>query len=125
MGHFMLGLVLLERGNPLAALVEMQKEQQEVAQLSGLAMVYHALGRAADADATLGRLIKEQAAENAFQIAGVYAFRDQSDEAMRWLERAYAQKDFSLYLIKAWQPLKSLANDPRYKAFLQKMNLPE
>ena len=124
-GHFMLGLVLLKSGNPHAALLEMQQEQQEVAQLAGLAMAYHALGRAADADATLARLVKEQATDNAFQIANVYAFRGQSDEAMRWLERAYAQKDFSLYLIKAYLPLQSLAADPRFKAFLRKMNLPE
>jgi TolB-like protein/thioredoxin-like negative regulator of GroEL len=124
-GHFMLGLVLLKSGNPHAALLEMQQEQQEVAQLSGLAMAYYAVGRAADADATLARLIKEQAADNAFQIASVYAFRGQSDEAMRWLERAYAQKDFSLYLIKAYLPLQSLVADPRFKAFLRKMNLPE
>jgi TolB-like protein/thioredoxin-like negative regulator of GroEL len=124
-GHFMLGLALLKSGNPHAALLEMQQEQQEVAQLAGLAMAYHALARAADADATLARLIKEQAADNAFQIASVYAFRGQSDEAMRWLERAYAQKDFSLYLIKAYLPLQSLAADPRFKAFLRKMNLPE
>jgi TolB-like protein len=124
-GHFMIGLALLGSGNPHAALLEMQQEQQEVGQISGLAMVYHALGRTADADATLARMIKEQAVNNAFQIAGVYAFRGQSDEAMRWLERAYAQRDFSLYIIKGYLPLRSLAADPRYKAFLKKMNLPE
>jgi predicted Zn-dependent protease len=124
-GHFMLGVVLLEQGNTHAAESEMQQEQQEVAQLSGLAMVYHAFGRAAEADAALARLIKEQAADNPFQIAAVYAFRRQPDEAMRWLERAYAQKDFSLYLIKAWLPLQSLHGEPQYKAFLKKMNLPE
>jgi tetratricopeptide (TPR) repeat protein len=123
-GHFMLGMIMLERGDPRVALLEMQKEQQEVAQLSGLAMVYQALDRTADADAALTRLIKEQANDNAFQIANVYAFRGQFDEAMRWLERAYAQKDFSLYLIKAWLP-PNLVADPRYKAFLRKMNLPE
>jgi hypothetical protein len=38
-------------------------------------------------------LIKEHADESAFEIAEVYGFRGQSDEAMHWLERAYAQKD--------------------------------
>jgi adenylate cyclase len=124
-GHFMLGLALLESGNTQSALLEIQQEQQEIAQLSGLAMVYHALGRAADADTTLARMIKEQAADNAFHIASVYAFRGQSDEAMLWLDRAYAQKDFSLFLIKGYLPLQSLAANPRFKALLRKMNLPE
>jgi adenylate cyclase len=124
-GHFMIGLALLESGDPRAALLEIQQEQQEGAQLSGLSMVYHALGRAAAGDNTLARLIKEQAANEAFQIASVYAFRGDSDEAMRWLERAYAQRDGSLFLIKGYLPLKSVSADPRFKAFLRKMNLPE
>jgi tetratricopeptide (TPR) repeat protein len=124
-GHYALGLVLLESGNPQAALLEMQREQQEFGQLSGLAMVYHALGQSAEADAALARMIKEQAADNAFYIAGVYAFRGQPNEAMRWLERAYAQKDFSLFIVKGYLPLKSLRADPRFEAFLKKMNLPE
>ncbi|MHB8476775.1 MAG: TIR domain-containing protein [Steroidobacteraceae bacterium] len=124
-GHAMLGIVLLESGNPHAALIEMQQEQQEFGQLPGLAMVYHALGQSADSDAALARMIKEQAADNAFYIAGVYAFRGQSDEAMRWLERAYTQKDFSLFLVKGYLPLKSLRVDPRFKAFLHKMDLSE
>ena len=119
--HFMMGLALLDSGNPRAALLEMQQEQH----LAGLAMVYHALGKAAARDAALARLIKEEGADNAFQIAGVYAFRGESDEAMRWLDRAYAQKDLSLFQIKGYPPLKSLSADPRYKAFLRKMNLPE
>ena len=43
---------------------------------------------------------KEHADGNAFGIAEVYAFRGQSDEAMHWLERAYAQKDAGLYFVK-------------------------
>ena len=51
--------------------------------------------------------------------------RGQSDEAMHWLERAYAKKDFGLFLVKGDPLLKSLEVDPRFKAFLRKMNLPE
>jgi hypothetical protein len=44
---------------------------------------------------------------------------------MRWLERAYAQKDPNLNYMKSDLRLKSFAADPRYKAFLRKMKLPE
>jgi hypothetical protein len=44
---------------------------------------------------------------------------------MHWLERAYVQKDCSLYFLKVEMPQVSLATDPRFKAFLRKMNLPE
>jgi hypothetical protein len=72
-------------------------------------------------------MLHEDADGNAFGIAEVYAFRGQSDEAMHWLERAYAQKDSSLFLIKGDLPLllKNLKPDPRYKALLRKMKLPE
>jgi serine/threonine-protein kinase len=124
-GHFYLGLILLARGDLDAALVEMQEETSDLGQQQGLAMVYYALGRKADSDAALARMLKEQGDVNAFGIAEVYAFRGQSDEVMHWFERAYAQKDASLYWLKAEPPPKNLENDPRYKAFLRKMNLPE
>jgi TolB-like protein len=52
---------------------------------------------------------------------------DRGDRAgfVHWLERAYAQKDPQLFSVKADVLLKSLRTDPRYKAFLKKMNLPE
>jgi hypothetical protein len=63
----------------------------------------------AESDAALARLIKEHADESAFEIAEVYGFRGQSDEAMHWLERAFAQKDRPIpcprgfYLWVAWR----------------------
>ncbi len=71
-------------------------------------------------------MLKDQADGDALSIAEVYAFRGQSDEAMRWLERAYAQKDpYLSYSIKGDTLLKNIAGDPRYEAILRKMNLPE
>jgi adenylate cyclase len=124
-GHFYLGLVLLARGDRDAALIEMQQETSDEAQQGGLAMVYHALGRKADSDAALDRMLKEQADGNAFGIAEVYAYRGQADEAMHWLERAYAQRDPGLVYIKADLPFKNIESESRYKTFLRKMKLPE
>jgi TolB-like protein len=41
------------------------------------------------------------------------------------VERAYQQRDIDLYFIKGDPLLKNLEGEPRYKAFLRKMNLPE
>jgi adenylate cyclase len=124
-GHFYLGLLLLARGDRDAPLLEMQQETSDDGQQAGLAMVYYALGRTAESDAALARLLKEHADGDAFEIAEVFAFRGQADDALHWLERAYVQKDAALYFVKFDLPLKSLAADPRFKAFLRKMNLPE
>ena len=70
-----------------------------------------------------GRLEKDK--ENwAFQIAEVYAFRGETDQAFAWLERAHAQRDGGLPQLKGDPMLKNLEADPRYKAFLKKMRLP-
>ena len=55
----------------------MQQERPTTRKQVGLAIVYYALGRKADSDAALARLLKEQADEYAFDIAEVYAFRGQ------------------------------------------------
>jgi hypothetical protein len=46
---------------------------------------------------------------------------------LQWLERAYTQKSTDIVGVGiVGQPLlKNIADDPRYKAFLRKMNLPE
>jgi TolB-like protein len=123
-GHFNLGLLLLERDARDTALLEMQQESIDEAKQEGLAMVYHALGRKTESDAALAAMIQDQADGHALDIAEVYAFRGESDDAMRYLERAYAQKAPYLFSIKGDYSLRSLGKDPRYKAFLKKMNLP-
>jgi tetratricopeptide (TPR) repeat protein len=124
-GHLSLGLILLERGDRGAVLQVMQQEVADDGRQQGLAIAYYALGRKAESNAVLASMIKDRADGNAVGIAHVYAFRGQSDEAMHRLERAYAQKDSGLYTIKSEIELKNLQGDPRFKAFLKKMNLPE
>jgi hypothetical protein len=63
-------------------------------------MAYHALGKNAESDAALASLIKAHANDYAFGIAEAYASRDRPDDAMHWLERAYAQKDSGLVYVK-------------------------
>jgi hypothetical protein len=43
---------------------------------------------------------------------------------MQWLERAYKQKDVGLPEILGEPLFKPIANDPRFRAFVRKMNLP-
>jgi hypothetical protein len=55
----------------------------------------------------------------------VHAFRGEVDLAFEWLERAYDQRDGGLLDIKGDRFLRGLAGDPRYKASLRKLKLPE
>ena len=91
--HMSIGLALLLQGKTDAALREMQQETDEGWRLSGLPLVFHALGRRSESDAALAALKDKYAGDSAYQIAEVHAFRGEADLAFEWLERAYAQRD--------------------------------
>ena len=57
-------------------------------------------------------------------MASIHAIRGEANVAFHWLERAYAEKDYSLQYVKGDWRFSSLQMDARYKALLQKMNLP-
>ena len=120
-----LAVILLALGRRDEAMKVMQQQQTTADRVQGLVLIYHALGRKAASDAQLAALTREHATDDAFGIAEAYAYRGEKDEAFRWLDRAYAQKDPLLYLVKGDLRLKNLEPDPRYKAFLRKMKLPE
>ncbi len=124
-GHYFLGETLMLQGHLDAALAEFQKETLDDGQLEGSAMVHFAAGRKADSDARLAEAIRHNGGSWASEIARVYAFRGENDHALEWLDRAYEARDEDLYFIKGDPLVKNLESDPRYKAFLRKMNLPD
>jgi tetratricopeptide (TPR) repeat protein len=121
--HYLLGNVLLARRQPEAALAEYSKESVDVVRIGGSAMAYFALGSKAKSDAALAQMVGGTT-DHPFAIAEVYAFRGETDEALKWLERAYAQKDRGLILVHN-PAFKKLEDDARYKRLLPKTELQE
>jgi tetratricopeptide (TPR) repeat protein len=122
--HVKLSNIYLMQGRPQDALPEIELVRYDPIRAFLYAITYHALGRKKESDAALSKLITKYNASMAYQIALVYAFRNQADEAFEWLDRAYAQRDSGLIGTKVEPLLKSLHSDPRYAAFLKKLNLP-
>jgi TolB-like protein len=122
--HFFLSQIYIIQGRPHDALPEIELVRDDAYHGSLYAIAYHALGRKKESDAALSKLITKYHARMAYQIAEVYAFRNQSDEAFEWLDQAYAQRDGGLPLTKIDPLLKNLHSDPRFAAFLKKLNLP-
>jgi TolB-like protein/Flp pilus assembly protein TadD len=120
---FNLTKILLALGRSQEALEIMERATDM--RTEGLLLIYHSLGRVKESDAELGTLTRVHANDRAFRIAEAHAYRAELDEAFIWLDRAYKQKDPGLYLLKGDLLLRNLEPDPRYKAFLRKMNLPE
>jgi TolB-like protein/DNA-binding winged helix-turn-helix (wHTH) protein len=123
-GSMQLSLVYLMQGRPQDALPEIKLARYDPVRAVLYPIAYYALGRKKESDAALSQLVTKYHAGYAYSIAGVYAFRNQSDEAFQWLDRAYAQHSTGLIYTKVDPLLKSLHKDPRFAAFLKKLNLP-
>jgi len=119
------GLLAATLGRADEALREIDRETDEPWRLEGLSRVYFVLDRRSDADAALALLERKYAGELPFFIAEIHALRGEDDLAFAWLDRAYAQRHGHLVDIKLSRHFQRLAGDPRYKALLRKMKLPE
>jgi TolB-like protein len=123
--HFDLGLTLVAEGKFDAALSEMQQETTDGGRDAGLAIIYNAMARKADSDAALGRFTKQRASDRAYRIAQIHAYRGDANAAFVWLDRAFDQRDVDLLWFKENLAFKDFETDPRYKAFLHRLKLPE
>jgi hypothetical protein len=77
-----------------------------------------------ESDTALRELIAKYQAIDPCLIAEIYAFRNQPDEALEWLDRAYTKHDDGLIFTKVDPLVKSLHNDSRFPVLLKKLNLP-
>jgi TolB-like protein len=120
-----LGVLRLLQGKFQQGLEAFQKVDFEGFRLAGIAMAEHSLRDEKASRQALETLTSKYAKEGAYQIAEVFAWRGEKDQAFEWLERAYRQRDGGLSQIKSESTLRSLRTDPRFNQFLRKMKLPE
>jgi serine/threonine-protein kinase len=60
-----------------------------------------------------------------FAIATFYARLGNNDEAMKWLEKGYEERDFRITLISVSPEFDGLRSDPRFRELIRRMGLPE
>ena len=102
-----------------------ERSSNELFRRMGEAMVEHSLDHAAESQRALDRILAVRtASQAAYQIAQVYAWRGQADEAFRWLDRAADHHDAGLAYLKYDPLLRQIRGDPRYPALLDKLKLP-
>jgi len=120
-----LTVIAIQRGDAKAALDAAQQEVeaggwQEIA----LALARQISGDAVAADSALEKLIDSQGNEAGFQIAQVYALRNDPDKVFEWLDRAWANRDPGIGQLLYDPFLMRYKDDPRFAAFCQKVRLP-
>jgi tetratricopeptide (TPR) repeat protein len=119
-----LGLIMFFEGRVDEALAAIEREPEEKSRLAARSIIYLKLNRHTEGDRALTELI-DRHADDAVDIADVYAELGQADRAFDWLQRAFADRPSTINYIKADPLFLNLHGDPRYNALLGKLKLPD
>ena len=119
-GHAALAESLLLAGNYEEALAEFDAEPMDGFTFYGRAMTYHEMGEPEKSDAAMNTLLNLDDAESwAAQIAMAHAVRGESDDAMKWLNRALQLNDQGIYIARIAPFFDNLRGDPRFEEFVK------
>ena len=129
-GHALLGRVLLLNGKPDEALIAVDRaiamETGIRARLARIAALV-ALGRHDEA-ASLAREYEGQHAVgnlDAYWVANAYVDLGDDGQALAWLERAIAERSALVSGARADTSMLRLRDDPRFRAIVARMGMPE
>jgi len=111
------------RGDAAAALQDAQLEPKGFWRDYALALALQIQNDRGAADASLQKLIDENAVSGPFQIATVYCLRKEPDKTFEWLERAYTEHDPGLTQLLGTPFLLNYRDDPRFAALCQKLKV--
>jgi len=123
--HSQMALVYLGLDEKAKALQEIEKEPDPFWKLYRKCMVVYAMGNKTEADSLLKQFVKDWAHDSWPNIASVYAFRGERDEAFKWLDKAFENRDGSILEILNYPEMENLWGDSRWNAFLDKLGLPK
>jgi tetratricopeptide (TPR) repeat protein len=121
-------LIYREKGMYEEAIAELRKALDEqpgnLFTLGHLGNAYAREGRATEARECLRQLMKGDENILSYAVAGVHAGLGEKDQALEWLEKAYAVRDQGLVFLKIDPILDPLRSDPRFERILRRMNFP-
>jgi len=118
-----IGMVLLLKGEPQAALEAIQLEEFQIFRLAVLSMAYHALGQKDESDAALAEMIEQYEQVAAYNIASVLVYRGEADRAFEWLGKAVEYKDTGLTQIALDPLFANIHKDLRWLPFLESIGM--
>jgi len=122
--HYDLTIIEIQRGHAQAALATAQQETPGTWQDSALALARQIGSDRSAADAALRTLIENDAGSSAFEIAQVYALRNDADATFAWLDRALSNRDAGIASLLYDPFILRYKDDPRFAEFCRKVGLP-
>ena len=141
MAYFGFVLALAEKGDHATAITEAEKASRSTDSpllLTSLATAYALAGRRDDSHRLLDRIedmSKHQGPAPPwhaqkptpyvcpYEVAGVHALLGETDQALEWLEKAYAGRS-CVYWLRQDPRLDTLRSDPRFQDLVRRMNFP-
>lgn len=123
--HNFLAQIYLGQGKIDQAIEEVEKDTDPFWNLYIKSMIVYASGDMQRANQLLDKLVKDWGHDSWPNIAHVYAFRNEKDNAFNWLEQSFEMRDSSLFGWLSNPAFKNLHGDPRWNAFINKLGLPE
>jgi serine/threonine-protein kinase len=128
--HRDLGITLLNQGFGQAALEEFQLAESLATEgtmyKAWLGFAYGSVGDSTRAHSILQELLRlsELAYVPSMEVAQIYLGLGDRDNAFRWLDRAYEERDDLLLRLGFFPLFDGIRDDPRYTDLVRRMNLP-
>ena len=111
-----------------AYLPKLDRGQQTLSpiQMGIVGQNYGLAGRQTEARAILAELMerREQGYVPAIALADIHVGLGEYQDALRWLEAAYEERDISLVWLKEYWVYNPLRSDPRFQAIIDRMDFP-
>jgi serine/threonine-protein kinase len=121
--HCMLAIIEIQRGNAQAALAAAQQEAPGPYRDIALALARQIGADRGAADEALKTLISKWTDGGPFQIAQVYALRNDAKSTFEWLDRAWSSRDSATGNLLFDPFILRYKDDPRFAAFCHKIGL--
>ncbi|HSJ13486.1 MAG TPA: tetratricopeptide repeat protein [Longimicrobiales bacterium] len=127
--HWHFSWAYLEAGRSSEGLAEAQRaaaiDSASLLYVAAVGYAYARAGREDDARATLARLAEASQTHyvSAYEVAVIHVALGDPDEALRWLDRAYAEQAVFIGYMRADPRLDPLRADPRFRRLLRNARL--
>jgi adenylate cyclase len=123
--HYMKGQVLLAQGKKEEALKEFKQETHEFFSSYGMNFILYAMRGESNSKVVFNEFLKKFSQTDPANTADLYAFRGDYEKAFEYLNKAFDIKDSVLMEALSYPSFKPMYKDPRWRAFIKKIDLPE
>jgi TolB-like protein/Flp pilus assembly protein TadD len=122
--HAVLTNIEIRQGNPQAALAAAQQEPPGFFRDAALVKALQSGNNHAAAETALNHLLDMGPSWDPYDVAQIYAMRNDADKTFEWLDRAWSYRDPAVHNLPYDPFIRRFKDDPRFIAYCRKVGLP-